>query len=161
MNIRQLVSTPKALRWVMNCYPPYVGAGIRVRRISSDYRQIDVEMKLRWYNKNYVGTQFGGSLFSMTDPFYMLSLMNVLGKDYIVWDKGADIDFIKPGKGTVTASFNVTDEMLIEIRNATRDGSKFLPTYPVQLKDQTGNTIAQVSKRLYIRKKAKKVSSNI
>lgn len=152
--LRQLISTPKALKLVMNCYPPYLGAGVRVDHISPDYRQIDVSMKLRWYNRNYVGTHFGGSLFSMTDPFFMLSLMNVLGNDFIVWDKGADIDFIKPGKGRVKVSFQVTDTMLSEIKAATLNGEKFLPTYQVTITDAKGNPVAKVDKHLYIRKKA-------
>lgn len=151
--LRQLISTPKALRLAMNCYPPYIGAGIRVDQISTNYRQIDVSMKLRWYNRNYVGTHFGGSLFSMTDPFFMLALMNVLGNDFIVWDKGAVIDFIKPGKGVVKVSFRVTDEMLEEIHSATENGKKFLPTYHVSITDANGDTVANVDKHLYIRRK--------
>ena len=44
---------------------------------------IDVEMKLRWWNANYVGTHFGGSLFAMTDAFYMLMVMAKLGKELV------------------------------------------------------------------------------
>jgi len=59
-----------ALRRWINLWPPFLGAGIRIQRIAPDMKAIDVEMKLRWWNANYVGTQFGGSLFAMTDPFY-------------------------------------------------------------------------------------------
>jgi hypothetical protein len=87
------------MRCFMSFYPPYLGAGVRVRHISDDFRDVTVSMGLGWYNRNYVGTQFGGSLYSMVDPFYMLMLMENLGRQYIVWDKAADIDFISPGKG--------------------------------------------------------------
>ena len=84
---------------LMNFYPPYVGAGIRIKDISHDFMRAEIEMKLRWWNKNLVGTHFGGSLMSMSDPFYMLLLVQNLGKDYIVWDKASSIKFIKAGYG--------------------------------------------------------------
>ena len=83
---------------LVNIWPPMAGAGIRVRW-GADLKSVDVELKLRFWNRNYVGTHYGGSLYSMTDPFYMLMLMNNLGPGYIVWDKAAAIRFRKPGKG--------------------------------------------------------------
>jgi hypothetical protein len=71
--------TPRLFKMLLNCYPPYLGAGIRVRHVSHDFRDLWVQMKLRFYNRNYVGTHFGGSLYAMIDPFYMLMLMQVLG----------------------------------------------------------------------------------
>ncbi len=82
---------------------------------------------LSWYNRNYVGTQFGGSLYSMVDPFYMLMLMENLGRDYIVWDKAASIDFISPGKGPVYAEFFIDEALLDEVRRQTEGGEKYLP----------------------------------
>ncbi|RMD74179.1 MAG: DUF4442 domain-containing protein, partial [Bacteroidetes bacterium] len=107
--LRKLKRDPRWLKWGLNLYPPFLGAGIRVRTISADYRRAVVEMPLRWYNRNYVGTHFGGSLYSMTDPLYMLMLMNVLGPDYIVWDQAATIVFRRPGRSTVRAEFELTD----------------------------------------------------
>src|SRR5258708_700531 len=98
------------LRWIFNLYPPYLGAGIKVKEISSDFRQMEVAMKLTWCNKNYVGTQFGGSIYSMTDPFYMFILIKNLGRDYIVWDKAAKIDFKKPGKSTLYVRFTMSED---------------------------------------------------
>ena len=98
-----------ALRRWINLWPPFLGAGVRIKYIAPDMKAVDVEMKLRWWNANYVGTHFGGSLFAMTDAFYMLMLMANLGRDYIVWDKAASIRYRKPGKGTVRAEFRLTD----------------------------------------------------
>ncbi|MCX4198124.1 DUF4442 domain-containing protein [Methylobacterium organophilum] len=89
MSASRLARKARFLRWAMNFYPPYIGAGVRVRHISADMRLVQVKMVLRWYNRNYVGTQFGGSLYSMVDPFFVLMLMENLGRDYIVWDKAA------------------------------------------------------------------------
>src|SRR5262245_164335 len=102
----------RRLKW----YLPFLGAGIRVHHISDDLRTIEVHMPLRFWNRNYVGTHFGGSLYAMCDPFFMLILANHLGPDYIVWDKAAAIRFKKPGKGTVKAIFSITSERIAEIR---------------------------------------------
>jgi Domain of unknown function (DUF4442) len=91
-------------RWV-NLWPPFLGAGIRVIRIAPDMKAVDVEMKLRWWNANYVGTHFGGSLYAMTDPFYMLMLMANLGCDYIVWDKAGSIRYRRPGRARCARNF--------------------------------------------------------
>jgi len=66
--------SPRLLRWGMNVWPPYLGAGIHVRSISGDWSEAVVELRARLLNRNYVGTHFGGSLFAMTDPFYALLL---------------------------------------------------------------------------------------
>jgi len=137
----------------LNLYPPYWGTGIFVKKISPDFREIIVQMKITWYNRNYVNTHFGGSLYSMTDPFFMLMVMQILGKEYIVWDKAAHIDFIKPGRGTVTAKFVINKEQIEDIILKTADGQKYLPELTVDIEDQTNNKVARVIKTLYIRKK--------
>ena len=147
------VASAKGMRQLINIYGPYFGAGVKATYIDKDFRQARVSLPLRWYNKNYVGVHFGGSLYSMIDPFYMLLLMNNLGKDYIVWDQSAEIEFIKPGTGTVSATFIITDEMLKEIKEKTANGDKFLPTYPVVITDEQGEIVAKANKTLYIRQK--------
>src|SRR5579863_9110034 len=139
-------------RWV-NLWPPLLGAGIRVQRIAPDMKAVDVEMKLRWWNANYVGTQFGGSLFAMTDPFYMLMVMTNLGSDYIVWDKAASIRYRKPGKGTVRAEFRLSDSQLDDIREKLKTLPKYEPVFTIEVKDEAGVVIAEVEKRLHVRKK--------
>lgn len=130
-----------------------LGAGIRVTRMDPDMRAIDVEMKLRFWNQNYVGTHYGGSLYSMADPFYMLMLMANLGRDYIVWDKAATIRFKAPGKGTVRAEFRLSQSQIDDIRDKVETQPKLEPTFIVEVKDASGTVIAEVEKLLYIRKK--------
>ena len=142
--------------YLMSLWPPFLGAGVRVRKISTDFREIDVEMKLRFWNKNYVGTQFGGSLYSMTDPFYMLMLFENLGRDYIVWDKGATIRFKRPGKGRVRAKFKLTAEQIEEIKAQADSGPKVEPVFKVEIKDDEGHVVAEVDKILYVKRKEKR-----
>lgn len=142
-----------AFKWRINFYPPFLGAGIRVERISEDYLAIDVVLGLRWYNRNYVGTQFGGSLYAMTDPFFMLMLMNVLGRDYIVWDQAAKIDFVSPGKGTVRARFRLAPEEIERLTAEAESGAPLRPVYTVEVHDEQDVLVARVEKTLYVRKK--------
>lgn len=141
------------MKTLVNFWFPYLGAGIKILTISDDQRYIKVCLKRTWYNINYVGTQFGGSIYAMTDPFYMLMLINNLGDDYIVWDKGAKIDFKSPGKTRLYAEFKIDDALLDQVRNKTADGSKYIFDLPVVVVDESGNTIATVDKTLYVRKK--------
>lgn len=138
-------------KFIIDLYPPYLGTGIRVQRVSEDYRGVDVQMGLHWYNRNYVGTHFGGNLSVMTDPFYML--MKILGKNYLIWDRSNSIEFIKPCKGLVKASFRISQPLIDEIVSATATGNKYLPTLWVEIVDDSWATIARVSKTLYIRRK--------
>src|ERR1700756_5624688 len=142
-----------ALRRSVNLGPPFLGAGIRVKHIPADMKTIYVEMKVRWWNANYVGTHFGGSLFAMTDAFYMLMLMANLGGDYIVWDKAASIRYRKPGKGKVHAEFRLTDAQLDDIREKVKSLPKYEPAFSVEIRDEQGTVIAEVEKLLHVRKK--------
>lgn len=140
------------LRWI-NFYPPFLGAGIRIKNMSKDYTHIEVELKLRFWNKNYVGTQFGGSLYMMTDPFFMLILMKNLGKDYIVWDKAATIHFQKPGRGPVHATFHLSQEQIAAVKQEVDKEGKIEPVFTVEIKDDNNEVIATVDKTIYIRRK--------
>jgi acyl-coenzyme A thioesterase PaaI-like protein len=140
-------------RRLMNLWPPFFFAGIRVVRIAEDWREVEVELRLGRLNRNYVGVHFGGSLFAMTDPFYMLMLVHVLGRDYTVWDKAATIDYVKPGRGTVTARFRLEDERIDEIRAAAADGSKVLPVFRCDVHDTAGDLVARIDRTLYVRRK--------
>ena len=141
------------MRVLMNFWPPFLGAGIRVKRLSSDWKEIDVEMKLHRWNSNYVGTHYGGSLYSMADPFFMLMLIENLGKQYIVWDKSANIRFRKPGRGTVSASFRLSDQQIEEIKQALKTRERVERSFLVEVKDESGAVIAEVEKLLHIRRK--------
>jgi len=141
------------MRWIMNLWLPFLGAGIRVTRLQDDWKAIDVEMKLRFWNSNFVGTHYGGSLYSMTDPFYMLMLIENLGRSYIVWDKSATIRFRKPGKGRVTASFRLSDEEIADIRQQLEIEDKVQPTFTVEVRDEANTVVAEVEKVLHVRKK--------
>lgn len=145
--------SPEALRARLNEYPPYRGAGVRVTHIADDASEVRVEMPLTEANRNFVGTHFGGSLYSMVDPHLMLLLIHRLGPDYVVWDKEAHIDFRRPGVGTVHATIRISDREVAAIRSATADGEMHLPRWPLTILDESEEVVATVLKTLYVRKK--------
>lgn len=144
------------LRRGMNLWPPFLGAGIKVESIAKDFRHARVRLKLGLLNRNIVGVHFGGSLFAMTDPFFMMMVSQNLGKGYIIWDQAAKIEFLKPGKGKVHADFAITQNQLDEIIQAAEPGNKVLRDFTVDIKDHEGDVVARVTKTLYIRKKLQK-----
>lgn len=144
---------PARLARLMSLWPPYLFAGIRVVAISDDWRHARVRLRLTRWNANYVGTQFGGSLFAMVDPFWMLLAMNVLGREYLVWDKAGEIEFVRPGRGTVHARFDLTDEHVEALTAPTREGGKALVWFETDVVDDVGEVVARVRKQLYVRRK--------
>ncbi len=143
----------KFFKMLLNVYPPYWATGIVVKKVSPDFREVVVEMKKRFYNRNYVNSHFGGSLYAMVDPFYMLMLIQILGKDYVVWDKSASIDFVKPGMGLVTARFTIGDDLITRIKDNTGDGKKYLPELSIDITDEKGEVVCRVLKTIYVRRK--------
>jgi acyl-coenzyme A thioesterase PaaI-like protein len=146
--------TARQLRNGMKWWPPFLGAGIRVTRFSDDFRDVVVELKLGRLNRNAVGTQFGGSLYAMTDPFFAIMLMRILGDRYLVWDKAGSIEYVAPGRGTVHARFVLTEERIAEIRAQASSGEKVLPEFQVEVRHKSDDTlVALVRKTLYVRLK--------
>ncbi len=137
-------------RLYFNFFPAYRSTGARVKFISSDYREIHVRLRLYWRTKNYVGTVFGGSIFGALDPMYMVQLINILGKDYVVWDKEASVRFLRPVDKTVIARFLITNELLEEIKKEVAANKKMHLSLPASFVDNNGTIYATVEKLLYI-----------
>lgn len=142
-------------RRLMNLWPPFLCNSIRVQTLSNDYSEAAVVLRLRPWNRNYVKSQFGGNLFAMTDPFWMLLVMHQLGNNYYVWDKAGAIDFVAAGYEDVYANFKLEPAIVDELRNAAAGGQKVLRWFETDVKTASGNTIAVVRKQVYVRLKPK------
>lgn len=147
------MTSPNLAKLLINLYPPYFATGIKVDSISADWKDLTVSMKLTWYNKNLHGTHFGGSLYAMVDPHLALMLIHILGEDYLVWDKSAFIDYIKPGKGKLYCAIKISDEQIELIKEKTKAGEKYFPEFELSILDLEKNIVANVKKTLYVRKK--------
>lgn len=146
---------PAVMRHLLNFWPPFWFNGIKVEQLADDYRYARVSLNDRPWRRNINSSQFGGAMFAMTDPMYPLLLMGALGKEYMVWDKKADIDYIKPGHGTLTAEFWLGDAVVDEIKAATAEGDKFFPQFLVNIKNNKNEIVCEVNRTVYIRKKPK------
>lgn len=141
------------VRRFLNLWPPFLFSGVVVEELSQDFRRARVSLRMRALTRNYVGTLFGGSLFAMTDPFWMVMVLRNLGEDYVVWDKAGEIEFVSPGRQSVYASFEVTDALLAELREASADGAKVLRWLETDVVTADGTVVARVRKQLYVRRR--------
>lgn len=142
------------MRHGLNWWPCYRGTGARVTYIAGDWREVHVTIPLSWRTRNYVRTIFGGSMFGGTDPLFMLMLIHLLGKDYIVWDKAAAIRFRRPGTERLRAVFRIDDEELAAIRELAETSGSVDRVYTLELSDPSGEVCATIERTLYIRKKS-------
>lgn len=139
--------------YLWNLYPPFLGAGIVISKISKDRMSLKVTLKKRPWTLNIVSTQFGGSICAMTDPFYMTLFMIHLGKGYIVWDKSATVNFLKPGRTALNSIFSITPEEVASVKRQLETEHKVELEKDVEVLDVDGVIVAHVRKTIYIRKK--------
>lgn len=137
-------------RWKFNWFPAYRGTGGRVTYIASDWREVRISLPLSWRTRNYVGTIYGGSMYGAVDPIYMVMLIQILGRDYLVWDKAASIRFRRPGRSTLHATFTVPIGETDEIRRRLEAESKVDREYEIELRDDTGEVHALINKTIHI-----------
>lgn len=140
----------KWLRRKFNFFPAYRGTGGRIDYIAHDMREIRIRLPLSWRTRNYVGTIFGGSMYGAVDPIYMVMLIRLLGRDYVVWDKSASIRFKRPGKATLFANFVITAEETEAIKRELIDRKSLERIYQVDLVDAAGKVHAKIEKTIYI-----------
>lgn len=146
-------------RWAFNLSLVYRSTGGRITHISADWRHVRVRLPLTLWTRNYVGTMFGGSMYSCVDPFYMIMLLQNLGKGYTVWDKAATIRFKKPGKTTLYARFDIDVAELDAIREAAAQARSIDRTYTALLTDAQGVVYAEIEKVIYIRRRQSKTDA--
>lgn len=152
-SIPRIAGDPRFVKHGMSLWPPFWGAGIKVKEISADWRRATVLMRQRPWNMNYVGSHFGGSLFSMTDPFWMMMVFHNVGPGHVVWDKSAEIRFLKPGRGTLTCHFELNAAQLEELKERVADNGKATTWFDAEILDEAGDIVATVRKEVYVRTK--------
>lgn len=139
--------------WSFYFFACYRGTGGRLKYVAEDWSEVRLDLPLSWRTRNYVGTIFGGSIYAAVDPIYMLMLIKRLGREFVVWDKSAAIQFKKPGRETLHARFVVTDDELAAIRTALETQRSVVRSYSIDLADSSGTVCATVEKLIYIRRR--------
>jgi acyl-coenzyme A thioesterase PaaI-like protein len=151
--------TPRRLAIGMSLWAPNLWSGIRVKRFAEDWTQATVELHVNALTRNYVKTAFGGSMSAMTDPYFFMLVMHQLGRDYVVWDTRGEIEFVKPGRGVLTAHFAVPREKAEELRERARGGAGVREWFETEITDATGDVVARVRREVYVREKRRVTES--
>lgn len=138
----------------LNLWPCIRGGGGRVTHIGPGFTELTVRLKFNWRTRNLVGTIYGGSQYASTDPMYMLMLIENLGSDYVVWDKGCEVRFRRPAKTTIYAKFEITPEMLKDVREKVAAKGEDSFTWKAEFKDKDGNVYCELNKVLYVAQKS-------
>ena len=152
--MQKLLKFPKLIRQGMNFWPPFRQCGIHITELSTYYRKVKVELKHKKLNLNANRTQYGGSIFSMTDPIYSLMLMANLGEKYHVWDKSAHVDFVSPGQTALYTQAELKEKVIDDILKNTQHGEKYFPVFVLEVFDKNNKLVAKVERTLYVRLKA-------
>ncbi|WP_127475820.1 DUF4442 domain-containing protein [Microbacterium sulfonylureivorans] len=151
--------TPRRLAVGMSLWAPNLWSGIRVKRFADDWTSATVELHVNPITRNYVKTAFGGALSAMTDPYFFMLVMHQLGRDHVVWDTRGEIEFVKPGRGVLTAHFEVPREKAAELRERARGGAKVLEWFETDITDASGDVVARVRREVYVREKKRITAS--
>lgn len=151
--------TPRRLAVGMSLWAPNLWSGIRVKRFAEDWTHATVELHVNLVTRNYVKTAFGGSMSAMTDPYFFMLVMHQLGRDYVVWDTRGEIEFVKPGRGVLTAHFAVSREKAEELRERARGGAKVREWFETEITDAAGDVVARVRREVYVREKRRVTES--
>ncbi|WP_036153178.1 DUF4442 domain-containing protein [Maribacter forsetii] len=142
-------------KYGFNLSPMYKRSTAKIIEVSEDLLHVRIKLPLSYKNKNYVNSIFGGSLFSAVDPIPMIQLLSIMGNDYVVWDKSAEIFFKKPAKENLYADFNFSEDELAEIKAQVAEKKEVdvIKTTQLTNKEKT-QVFCEVRKTIYIANKA-------
>lgn len=137
-------------KYGFNLSPMYRSSSAKILLVSDDLLHIRVKLPITYKNRNFVGSIFGGSMFSAVDPIPMVQLMNLLGDDYVVWDKAAEISFLRPARTDLYADFSFSTDELEEIKNKVATGNEYEIVKTTFLSDEENTIYCRVKKTIYI-----------
>ncbi len=143
----------RVTRILFNYVPMFWSTGAKVTYLADDFKEMHLKLPLSWRTRNYVGTIFGGSMFSATDVLYFLLVRKNLGEEYIVWDKASCIRFKKPGTGTLYTKAVISDEEIEIIKTELLNTDKIDRVYYLDLVDAAGDICASIEKTIHIQNK--------
>ncbi len=152
--LKKFMSTAAIFKYGFNLSPMYRRTTARVIDITDDMKAVKIKVPLSYKNKNYVGAIFGGSMFAATDPIYMIQLMQILGEEYVVWDKAATIHYKRPAKEHLFCEFIFTNDELEAIKKQVKETHEMTIEKTTYLKNSSEQIFAEVIKTLYIAEKS-------
>lgn len=151
--MERFVSYDKLFKYGFNWAPMYRRTTGRVIEVSPNLYRVKIEIRLSYKNRNYAGTMFGGSMLAATDPIYMIQILQILGNDFVVWDKSVSARFKRPAKSTVYAVFEFDQEEVNSIKKEVSAKKEITVVKPLKILDKEGHEIALLEKTIYIASK--------
>ncbi|PCI33738.1 MAG: DUF4442 domain-containing protein [Flavobacteriaceae bacterium] len=146
----RFMSKATLFKWGFNLSPMYRSTTAKIIRVTDNLLEVAIKIPLNYKNKNFVGSIFGGSLFSATDPIFMIQLMWILGKDYVVWDKSATIRYKKPAYENGYCTFKLNDELLNDIKKEVALKGEMNLELKTNIHSSKGVVFCEIDKTLYI-----------
>jgi hypothetical protein len=152
--VASITGKGRLFKILFNLSPVYRRTGGRLMKVTNDLKYVKIKLSLTYRTRNYVGTLYGGHMYSCVDGIYMVQLINILGDDYVVWDKSATIKFRKPGNQKLFAEFIIPDQLIEQIKTEISQLNEKDYILSVNLTDKEGLVYAEVEKVIYIASKA-------
>lgn len=147
----KVIGKPKLFKWAFNLSPMYRRSTARIQSVSEDLSKICIKLPINYKNRNYMGTIFGGSMFSSVDPIPMVQLIHLTDHQYVIWDKSAEIYFKRPAHVDLYADFIYTKEELQEIEERVKTENEIVIVKTTQLTDKNKkNLYCEIKKTIYI-----------
>ncbi len=141
-------------RYAMNAFPAIFGTGVKILFIEDKWHEVQLRLAVNFWSRNYVGTIFGGSMFSATDPFYMIMLYRILGTEYVVWDKSATIRFKRPGTEKIYARLILTPDFIEKVKSEVSEKGEMNYELKVNWVNKNEKVIAEIDRTLYVATKS-------
>lgn len=152
--LNKVFRSDQLFKYGFNWSPMYRRSVGKIKHVSRDLHTVKIQIPLNYKNVNYAGTIFGGSLFSATDPIYMIQLIQILGDDYVVWDKYAAIKYKKPARSKAFATFEFTPTEIDNIKSTVANDQRVDIIKTLQITSAEGEVFAEVEKTVFISTKA-------
>jgi len=149
------IGKPKLFKYGFNLSPMYRRSTAKIIYVSKDLLEIKIKLPISYKNRNYVNSIFGGSMFAAVDPIPMVQLMNLIGDDFVVWDKSAQIFFKRPARENIYADFTYSLEEVDEIRSKVRLENEIEIIKTTSLTNRDKSIVyCEVKKTIYVADKA-------
>lgn len=149
-----MLVSENVLKWAMRFYPPLLFQRIWVKRFHAGFLGVEVKIFKSILNINYNKSVFGGTIYAAADPFFAVlfyQLMLRKGFRVIVWQKAAEIFFLKPGRSNLYFKINISVEEINQICLLLETNGKAEHQCMLEIEDDQGEVTARVSNLVYIR----------
>jgi len=151
--LKRFFSESQIYKYGFNWSPMYRRTTARVIDVSKNLHYVKIRIPINWKNRNYAGSIFGGSMLSATDPIYMIQLIQILGDNFVVWDKTASIKYKRPAKETIYGEFIFSDGEIQTIKQQLLKQNELEITKTMTLENNKKIVFAEITKTIYIANK--------